>query len=126
MAQKDRNTTGRDRDLSSFKSHDQGCPIKLRMRITYFLTVTTKPKLSDLFDYFTPRYALKWKVIGTLLDVASEKLDLIEHDNFYQAESCCNEMLKWWLGVDPTAAWGKLFTVIESPAVSSSQAIYKG
>ena len=28
-------------------------------------------------------------------------------------------MLQWWLRVDPTASWGKLFTVIESPAVSS-------
>ena len=85
------------------------------------LTVTTKPKLPDLCEYFIPRYALKWKVIGTLLDVASEKLDIIEHDNHDKAEPCCNAMLKWWLQVDPTPSWGKLFTAIESPAVSSSQ-----
>ena len=85
------------------------------------LTVTTKPKLPDLYEYFIPRYALKWKVIGTLLDVASEKLDIIEHNNRDKAEPCCYDMLKWWLQVDPTASWGKLFTVIESPAVSSSQ-----
>ena len=65
-------------------------------------------------------------MIGTLLGVASEKLDIIEHDNFYRAEPCCNDMLKKWLRVDPTASWGKLFTVIESPAVSSSEAVDKG
>ena len=78
--------------------------------------MTTKPKLQDLYEHITPQYALEWKVIGTLLGVASERLDIIEHD----AELCCNDMLKWWLRVDPTASWGKLFTVIESPAVSCS------
>ena len=90
------------------------------MRNIYF-SVTTKPKLPDLCEYFTPRYALKWKVIGTLLGVASEKLDIIEHDNRDKAERCCNDMLKWWLQVDLTASWGKLFTAIESPAMSSGQ-----
>ena len=33
---------------------------------------------------------------------------------------CCNQMLKKWLEMDTTASWGKLFTVIESPAVSYS------
>ena len=32
---------------------------------------------------------------------------------------CCN-VLEKWLEMDPTASWGKLFTVIESPAVSSN------
>ena len=84
------------------------------------ITVSTKPKLPNLYQHITPQYALKWKVIGTLLGVASEKLDIIEHDNCDKAEPCCNDMLKWWLRVDPTASWEKLFTVIESPAVSCS------
>ena len=88
--------------------------------------MTTKPKFTDLYEYVTAQCALKWKVIGTLLGVASEKLDIIEHDNFYQAEPCCNDMLTWWLHVDSTASWGKLFTVIESPEVSSGEAVNKG
>ena len=100
--------------------------LRMNMCNELLSTVTTKPKLPDLYEHVTPRYALKWKEIGTLLGVASEKLDIIEHDNFHQAEPCCNEMLKWWLRVDPTASWGKLFTVIESPAVSSGQAVDKG
>ena len=98
----------------------------VRMRNTIVSTVTTKPNLPDLYEHITPQYALKWKVVGTLLGVASEKLDIIEHDNHYKAEPCCNDMLKWWLRVDPTASWGKLFTVIESPAMSSGEAVDKG
>ena len=88
--------------------------------------MTTKPKLPDLYEHITPRYALKWKVIGTLLGLPSEDLDITEHDNFHRARACCNEMLQWWLRVDPTASWGKLLTVIESPAVSSGEAVDKG
>ena len=66
---------------------------------------TTKPELKDLYVHFTPQYALKWKVIGTLLGVASERLDIIEHDNHNKAELCCNEMLRWWLRVDLNASW---------------------
>ena len=98
----------------------------LRMRNKHLVTVTTKPKLSDLYEHITPRYALKWKVIGALLGLPSERLDIIERDNFYQTEPGCNAMLQWWLRVDPTASWGKLFTVIESPAVSSGEAVDKG
>ena len=85
-------------------------------------TVTTKPQLKDLYVQFTPQYALKWKVIGTLLGVACERLDIIEHDNREKAERCCNEMLKWWLRVDLNASWEKLFAVIE--AMASSEAIH--
>ena len=98
----------------------------VRMRNNIISTVTTKPKLPDLYEHITPQYAVKWKVIGTLLGVAGERLDIIEHDNHYKAETCCNDMLKWWLRVDPTASWGKLFTVIESPAVSSDEPVDKG
>ena len=96
------------------------------MRNNILMIVTTKPKLTDLYEHFTPQYALKWKVTGILLGLPSERLDIIEHDNRDKAEPCCNEMLKWWLRVDPTASWGKLFSVIESRAVSGGQAVDKG
>ena len=35
-------------------------------------------------------------------------------------------MLQWWLRVDPIASWGKLLTVIESPAVCSGEAVDPG
>ena len=88
--------------------------------------MTTVPKLKDLYQHITPQYAVQWKVIGTLLDLPSGALDVIEQDNMYRITRCCNDMLKKWLEIDLTASWGKLFTVIESPAVSSGGAVDKG
>ena len=88
--------------------------------------MTAKPKLKDVYEHVTPRCAAKWKVIGILLGMPSEALDIIEYDNRDKAESCCNAMLKKWLQVDTTASWEKLFTAIESPAVSSGEAVDQG
>ena len=82
--------------------------------------MNTTPLPKDLQQCFTPRYAAQWRVIGTQLGLPSGTLDIIEHDNHYKARECCNAMLKEWLQVDTTASWRKLFTVIESPAVSCS------
>ena len=88
--------------------------------------MTRVPKLEDLYQHITPQYAVQWKVIGTLLGLPSGALDVIEQDNMYRTTRCCNDMLKKWLEMDPTASWGKLFTVIESCAVSSGEAVDKG
>ena len=88
--------------------------------------MTRVPKLKDLYQHITPQYAVQWKVIGTLLGLPSGALDVIEQDNMYRTTRCCNDMLKKWLEMDPTASWGKLFTVIESRAVSSGEAVDKG
>jgi len=62
-------------------------------------------------------------VIGTLLDLPSGELKAIEAGYPTNVKQCCNQMLEKWLEVDPTASWKKLFTVIESPAVSGGQAV---
>ena len=82
--------------------------------------VNTTPLLKDLYQHITPQYAADWKVIGTLLGLPSGTLDIIEHDHMHKATRCCNAMLRKWLETDTTASWRKLFTVIESPAVSCS------
>ena len=76
--------------------------------------VNTRPLLKDLYQHITPQYATQWRVIGTLLDLPSERLDIIEYNHRGQAEDCCNAMLERWLQEDTTASWGKLSTVIES------------
>ena len=86
-----------------------------------FSIVTTKPKLKDLAQHFTPQYATQWKEIGTLLNLPSEELNIIEHNNFFKTKKCCNAMWNKWLEVDTTASWEKLITVIKSPAVSSGR-----
>ena len=82
--------------------------------------MNTKPLIKDLYQHITPRYATQWRVIGTLLDLPSETLSIIERNHMFQVDLCCNALLEKWLQVDTTASWGKLFTVIESPAVSST------
>ena len=62
-------------------------------------------------------------MIGTQLGLPIETLDIdvVEYDNRDKAIPCCNAMFKKWLEMDTgTASWSKLFTVIESPAVSCS------
>ena len=66
-----------------------------------------------------PEYAARWRVIGTQLGLTNRRLDIIEYDNNNKAEHCCISMLSEWLNMDTTASWKKLFTVIESPAVST-------
>ena len=82
--------------------------------------MNTTPLLKDLYQHITPRYAADWKVIGTLLDLPSGELKAIEAGWPANVKWCCNQMLEKWLEMDTTASWGKLFTVIESPAVSCS------
>ena len=83
--------------------------------------MNTKPLLKDLHHYITPQYATQWRVIGTQLGLPIETLDVVEYDNRDKAIPCCNAMFKKWLEMDTgTASWSKLFTVIESPAVSCS------
>ena len=87
--------------------------------------MNTTPLLKDLYLHITPQYAADWEVIGTLLGLASGGLKAIEAGWPTNIQWCCNQMLKKWLEVDITATWEKLFTVIESPAVSCS-APHKG
>ena len=58
--------------------------------------------------------------MGTLLGLPSGELKAIEAGYPTNVKWCCNAMLEKWLEMDTTASWGKLFTVIESPAVSYS------
>ena len=88
--------------------------------------VTSIPELKDLYQHITPQYAADWEVIGTLLGLPSGELKAIEAGYPTNVKWCCNQMLKKWLEVDPTASWGTLFAVIESPAVSSGQVVDKG
>ena len=82
--------------------------------------MNSTPLLKDLYQYVTPQYAADWEVIGTLLDLPNGELKAIEAGYPTNVKWCCNQMLKKWLETDATASWGKLFTVIESRAVSCS------
>ena len=91
------------------------------MQILYLcIIVNSTPSLEDLYQHITSDYATKWKTIGSLLGLPITDLVGIEGAYSTNVKWCCNEMLKKWLEVDATASWGKLLTVIKSPAVSSA------
>ena len=81
--------------------------------------MNTTPLLDDLCEHIIPRYAAKWKVIGVLLNIPISTIDVIEHD-YFDAVRSCKFMFEYWLINDTTASWEKIFTVIESCAVSFS------
>ena len=87
--------------------------------------MNTTPLLKDLYQHITPQYAADWKVIGTLLGLSIGELKAIEAGWPINIKWCCNQMLEKWLEMDTTVTWSKVFTVIESPAVSCS-ALEKG
>ena len=67
--------------------------------------------LINVHLHITPQYATQWRVIGTLLDLPSEVLN-IEHDRMYIVDFCCNAtMLEGWLQLDTTASQAKLLEV---------------
>ena len=82
--------------------------------------MNTTPLLKDLYQHVTPQYAADWEVIGILLGLPSGELKAIEAGYPTNLKWCCNQMLKKWLEMDVTASWERMFTVIESPAVSCS------
>ena len=82
--------------------------------------MNTAPLLRDLYQHVTPQYAADWKVIGTLLGLPSGELNAIEAGYPTNVKWCCDQMLEKWLDLDTAASWEKLFTVIESSAVSYS------
>ena len=84
-------------------------------------TVKTTPLLKDLYELISPNFGAEWKVIGTCLSLPIGELNIIEANYPNNARCCCNEMLEKWLEMDPNASWEKLFTAIESPAVSNQE-----
>lgn len=81
--------------------------------VTIATVDTSRPSLKDLYRCVTPNYATKWKTIGTLLGLSSERLNIIQYDHT-EAEPCCNAMLKYWLQADTDASWSKLMEAISA------------
>ena len=81
-------------------------------------TVSTTPTHLQLVQHVIPQYMADWWNIGLTLGLTDAKLRAIRINKHYSVEECCYEMFSEWLRVDTTASWEKLFTAIESPAVS--------
>ena len=59
-------------------------------------------------------------MIGTLLGIPKEELNIIEAGYPTNLKWCCNRMLERWLEMDTTASLEKLSAAIHSPAVSGT------
>ena len=90
------------------------------MILKFITIVNSTPVLKDLYKHITPQYAAEWEVIGTLLNIPHGTLKVIEAGRPTNVKWCCNQMFEKWLEIDTAASWAKLFTVIESPAVTST------
>ena len=86
----------------------------------FYSVLNSQPKLKDLYNLITPKYAAHWRVIGTLLDIEKGILDAIEGGYPTNIPWCCNKLLETWLERDTNATWKKLIEVIDSPAVTTS------
>ena len=84
----------------------------------------TRPELKHLHEHITPSYAARWRTLGLLLDVPLGILESIEYDYPRNCTECCNRMLTEWHARDIKANWQKIFSIIDSPAISMCQFYY--
>ena len=69
--------------------------------------------MKDLYKHVTPCYAAQWEDIGVYLDIEQGPLNTIRANHPGDVESCCRDLWKKWLQLDPDATWDKLFTAID-------------
>ena len=85
-------------------------------------SINERPRIADLQNYITPKYAMKWKEIGNGLEITQERINIIEKNNCNDCERQCNAMFSSWLEVKADdATWKKLLTVLDSPAFNTIQ-----
>ena len=87
--------------------------------LLFYLVLNSPPKLKDLYNLITPKYAAHWKVIGTLLGIEKGVLDAIEVAYPTNIPWCCNKLLDTWIERDTNATWKKLIEVIDAPAMTT-------
>lgn len=63
---------------------------------------------------FIVKYAIKWRKIGLELNIASDRLNIIEENNPKKVQECCRIMLDDWLEEDSEASWEKLLHAVET------------
>ena len=84
-------------------------------------------EISDLWKAIVPKYAARWKDLGTQLKIPEHHLDAIAVNKVnhpsYSAE-CCKAMLQKWMEITPDATWDVLEAATECLPVY--QTSYKG
>ena len=73
-----------------------------------------KPNLKDIDNYVVPKWASKWRQLGTQLHIAEYLMDNIEHDHPSDCESCCSMMFSMWLDSNPAASWEDIIAAVDN------------
>ena len=72
-----------------------------------------RPEIKDLYKYVVPKWASKWRELGTQLDVAQHLMDIIERDHPNDCMGCCIKLFSDWLDSNLTASWGDVITAVD-------------
>ena len=51
------------------------------------------------------------------MQLSTERVDIIKHNNPEDAEACCTEMFKTWFKEDTEASWAKLVEALKAKSV---------
>ena len=70
--------------------------------------------MRDIDNHVVPRWASKWRQLGTQLNIDQHLIDNIEHDHPDSCESCCSKMIVEWLDINPTASWKDIISTVDS------------
>ena len=77
--------------------------------------------MRDIDHHVVPKWASKWRQLGTQLNIDQHLMDNIEHDHSNDCESCCSKMFSEWLDINPTASWEDIITAVDSLSFDGMQ-----
>ena len=84
------------------------------VRIYVIYAGKEKPAIKDIHNHVVPKWASKWKQLGTQLNIDQHLMDIIECDNPNDCKSCCCEMFSKWLDINPVASWDDIITAVDN------------
>ena len=73
-----------------------------------------KPKTKDIHNHVVPKWASKWRQLGTQLNIDQHLMDIIEHDHPNDCESCCSKMFSEWLDSSSAASWEDIIDAVDN------------
>ena len=74
-----------------------------------------KPTLRNIENHIVPKWAPQWKLLGRLLNVDQDLINIIQHDYGDHCVDCCSRMLEKWLEQNTrnTTTWETLIKAID-------------
>ena len=73
-----------------------------------------RPEIKDIQNHVVPKWASKWRQLGTQLNIDQHLMNIIECNHPSDCESCCSKMFSKWLDSNPVACWEDITNAIEN------------